>query len=369
MDRSTVKIGLRTVELRQQADSWGKSFEFVVNGRPIFAKGTNWIPADSFPSRMTGNRYRNLLRSCRDTHMNLIRVWGGGIYEDDEFYNLCDEMGLLVWQDFMFSCTLYPADEAFLENVRQEAIDNVTRLRNHPCLALWCGNNEIETGWFDWGWRKKYPAQFWENYQRLFHETLQEICARLDPVRPYWPSSPSSNQDDPPHSEKVGDVHFWGVWHADLPIEAFLQHTPRFLSEYGFQSLPVIDTLESFARPENLSLNSPSLLAHQKDPKGNQRILNYILRYYPRPKDFESLVYLSQVLQAQAIKIEAENLRQNMPRSMGSLFWQFDDCWPAVSWSSVDYFGRWKALQYYAKRFYDNMLVGFRETGGQIEVI
>ncbi len=369
MERSRVRTGLRTVELRRQTDPWGKSFELIVNGLPVFAKGANWVPPDSFPSRIPMDRYRRLLSSCRDTNMNLIRIWGGGIYECDEFYDLCDEMGLLIWQDFMFSCTLYPGDQAFLENVKQEAEDVLTRLRNHPCLALWCGNNEVETGWFDWGWKKKYPAQFWDNYQRLFYGILPASCTRLDPSRPYWPSSPSSNLEDAPNSGRVGDVHFWGVWHGDLPIEAFGQQIPRFLSEFGFQSFPPLETLRSFASPDELSIDSPSLIAHQKDLKGNQRILDYVLRYYPRPKDFESLVYLSQVLQAEAIKGGVEHLRGIMPRCMGTLFWQLNDCWPTVSWSSVDYWGRWKALQYYARRFYSNMLVSFREAQGQIEIV
>jgi beta-mannosidase len=369
VDRSTVKIGLRTVELRQQPDAWGKGFQFVINGNPIFAKGGNWVPADSFPSRITRDRYQYLLRSCQDAHMNMIRVWGGGIYEKDDFYDLCDEMGLLVWQDFMFSCTLYPADGEFLDNVRAEAADNLKRLRNHPCLTLWCGNNEVETGWFDWGWKKKYPGQFWEDYQRLFLDLLHQACTMLDPSRPYWSSSPSSNREDQPNSERSGDTHFWGVWHGDLPINAYRQHFPRFLSEYGFQALPALETLKSFARPEELSLNCPALLAHQKDRSGNRRILEYASRYFPQPRDFESLVYLSQVLQADAIKTGAEHLRQSMPRSMGSLLWQIDDCWPAISWSSIDYYGRWKALHYAAKRFYNDLLVSFREEEGQVQVL
>jgi beta-mannosidase len=369
VDRSTVKIGLRTIELRQQPDAWGKGFQFVINGTPTFAKGGNWVPADSFPSRVTRDRYRYLLQSCRDAHMNMIRVWGGGIYEMDDFYDLCDEMGLLVWQDFMFSCTLYPADGEFLENVRAEAADNLKRLRNHPCLTLWCGNNEVETGWFDWGWKKKYPGQYWEDYQRLFLDLLPQACKKFDPSRSYWPSSPSSNREDQPNSEKIGDVHFWGVWHGDLAYEAYRQHFPRFLSEYGFQSFPAIDTLKNIAHRDEMSLNSPNLLAHQKNPGGNQRILEYVARYFSQPKDFESLVYLSQVLQADAIKTGAEHLRQTMPRSMGSLFWQIDDCWPAISWSSIDYFGRWKALHYAAKRFYNDVLVSFREEKGQVQVV
>jgi beta-mannosidase len=368
LDRSTDRIGLRTLELRQKPDQWGKSFEFVINGVPVFAKGGNWIPADSFPSRISTNRYRYLIGSVRDTKMNMLRVWGGGIYESDDFYELCDEMGILVWQDFMFACSLYPADHDFLENVRQEAIDNVKRLRNHPSIVIWVGNNEVETAWMHWGWKEHLPSKLWDDYKKIFHDLLPGVCAALDPSRPYWPSSPSSNLEDDSDSQKIGDVHYWGVWHAALPFSDYEKQLPRFMSEYGFQSFPQIKTVEAYTQPADRDIQSPVMLAHQKHPRGNQLIREYMLREYPEPRNFESFLYVSQVLQAEGIKVGAEHLRRIMPRNMGSLYWQIDDCWPVASWSSVDYFGRWKALQYYARRFYNDLLVSPHEAAGQIDI-
>lgn len=368
LDQSATRIGLRTMELRQKPDSWGKSFEFVINGVPIFAKGGNWIPADSFPSRITKERYRQLISSVRDTNMNMLRVWGGGIYESDDFYDLCDEMGILVWQDFMFACSMYPGDPEFLENVRQEAIDNVKRLRHHPSIVIWAGNNEVETAWLHWGWKQNLPAKLWDDYKAIFHDVLPSVCAAFDPSRPYWPSSPSSNLEDDPDSQKIGDVHYWGVWHAALPFTDYEKQLPRFMSEYGFQSFPQIETVVAYTLPEDRDIQSPVMLAHQKHPRGNQLIREYMLREYPQPKDFESFLYISQVLQAEGIKIGAEHLRRIMPRNMGSLYWQINDCWPVASWSSIDYFGRWKALQYYARRFYDNLLISPHQDGGKINI-
>jgi beta-mannosidase len=357
LDQTTTRTGLRSLELRQQADEGGKSFEFVINGVPVFAKGGNWIPADSFPTRISKDRYRHLLESVRDTNMNMLRVWGGGIYESNDFYDLCDEMGILVWQDFMFACSMYPGDRAFLDNVRAEATDNVKRLRNHPSISIWVGNNEVETAWQHWGWKQNLPARLWDDYLKIFHGVLKEVCASLDPSRPYWPSSPSSNLLDDPDSQKMGDVHYWAVWHASKPFEEYEKQFPRFMSEYGFQSFPQIETVNSYTVPADHDIQSPVMLAHQRHPRGNQLIREYMLREYPQPKDFESFLYVSQVLQAEGIKIGAEHMRRIMPHNMGSLYWQIDDCWPVASWSSIDYNGRWKALQYYARRFYSPLLV------------
>jgi beta-mannosidase len=367
-DVRMTRIGLRSLELRQQPDAWGKSFAFVVNGVPIFAKGGNWIPADSFANRVTGDRYRQLLESCRDANMNMLRLWGGGYYESDPFYDLCDELGLLVWHDFMFACSLYPADLAFVENVRQEALDNVRRLRNHPSLALWCGNNEIETGWMHWGWKQQFPAKVWDDYLKIFYEVLPEVCSKLDSTRPYWPSSPSSHLEEDPDSQSIGDVHFWGVWHGGLPFTDYEKQLPRFMSEYGFQSFPAFKTVQSFAIPEDYNIQSPVMLAHQKNARGNQLIREYMLREYPQPKDFETFLFVSQLLEAEGIKVGAEHLRRSMPRVMGSLYWQIDDCWPVASWSSIDYFGRWKALHYYARRFYNEVLVSPYLEGDHINI-
>jgi beta-mannosidase len=366
VDDLITRIGLRALELRQQRDESGKSFTFVINGVPVFAKGGNWIPADSFPSRISKAKYRQLLESVRDTNMNMLRVWGGGIYESDDFYELCDEMGILVWQDFMFGCSLYPGDEAFLENVRQEATDNVKRLRNHPSIVIWVGNNEIESGWFHWGWKEKFPARLWDDYLKIFYGVLPQVCKSLDPSRPYWPSSPSSNLEDDNESQKMGDLHYWQVWHAALPFSEYEKQFPRFMSEYGFQSFPQLETVTSYTVAGDRDINSPVMMAHQRHPRGNQLIREYMLREYPEPKNFESFLYVSQVLQAEGIKIGAEHLRRIRPHNMGSLFWQINDCWPVASWSSIDYTGRWKALQYYARRFYNDILLSPHEDNGKL---
>ena len=366
-DERTTRTGLRTVELRQKADQWGKSFEFVVNGVPVFAKGGNWIPADSFPTRVTRERYRHLLESARDANMNMLRVWGGGIYELDDFYELCDELGLLVWQDFMFACSMYPGDEKFLENVRAEAADQVRRLRDHPSIVLWCGNNEVETAWQHWGWKQKLPASLWDDYLKLFHGVLPEVVAEHDPARAYWPSSPSSNLEDDPDSQKIGDIHYWAVWHASKPFEEYERQSPRFTSEYGFQSFPSIATVNAYASPADHDIQSPVMLAHQKHPRGNQLIREYMLREYPEPKDFESFLYVSQVLQAEGMRLGTEHLRRIRPRNMGALYWQVNDCWPVASWSGMDYFGRWKAMHYYARRFFADLLLSPNEEGGELK--
>ncbi len=368
VDEAKDRVGLRTLELRRAKDEWGTSFEFVVNGVPVFAKGANWIPADSFLTRVTRERYAGLLRSAQDAHMNMLRVWGGGIYESDDFYELADEMGLLVWQDFHFSCSLYPADKAFLANIAVEAEEAIRRLRNHPSIALWNGNNEMEAGWFFWGWKERYPAWLWNDYKAIFHDLLPKAVAKHDPTRSYWPSSPSANLEGPPGDAGNGDVHYWGVWHGAEPFAAYERQKTRFMSEYGFQSFPEMKTIQSFARWDDLSIDSPVMMSHQKHPRGNQLIREYTLRDYKEPKDFASFLYVSQVLQAEGIKLGAEYLRRSRPRTMGSLYWQLNDCWPVASWASIDYFGRWKALQYYAKRFYAPVLVSTSEEDGQVGV-
>ena len=367
-DELSTRVGLRTLELRQQPDAAGKSFMFVVNGVPVFAKGANWIPADSFPERVTRERYRHLIESARDANMNMLRVWGGGYYEMDDFYELCDELGVMVWQDFMFACSMYPGDEKFLESVRAEATDQVRRLRNHPSVVLWCGNNEVETAWHHWGWKQNLPAKLWDDYKKIFHGVLPEVVAQHDPARPYWPSSPSSNLEDDSDSQRIGDIHYWEVWHASKPFDYYERQRPRFMSEYGFQSFPAIETVKAYTVPTDHDIQSPVMLAHQKHPRGNQLIREYMLRDFPEPKDFESFLYASQVLQAEGIRVGAEHLRRIMPHNMGSLYWQLDDCWPVASWSSVDYFGRWKALQYYARRFYAPVLLSPHVEDKQVKL-
>ncbi len=359
LDEKIKRTGLRTLELRQTPDEYGKSFTFVVNGIPVFGRGANWIPADIFPTRITKEKYKSLLTSLKDANMNMVRVWGGGIYEDDYYYDLADEMGILVWQDFMFACSMYPGDAAFLDNVKHEAIDNVKRLRNHPSIVIWVGNNEIETAWQHWGgWKDKNPDFVWEDYKKIFLRVLPEVLEEYDPSRPYWQSSPSANFQADSEFQGIGDTHYWQVWHAEKPFDEYEKQFPRFMSEYGFQSFPEFETVKTYTTEEDRkNIEMPIMLAHQRHPRGNQLIKTYMLREYNEPKDFESFLYVSQVLQAEGIKIGAEHLRRIMPRNMGSLYWQADDCWQVASWSAMDYFGRWKALMYYTKRFYAPLLV------------
>jgi beta-mannosidase len=374
--QTTLYTGLRSIELRREVTGSGKSFEFVVNGIAVFAKGADVIPFDSFPNRVTPESHRQILEAARNAHMNMVREWGGGYYESDDFYDICDELGIMVWQEFMFGGDMVPGGAAFQNNVKQEAIEQVTRLRDHPSLVLWCGNNEIETGWVHWEDRQAFkemvsPAdreQVWQDYVVLFHGILPGVVGQYGDSIPYWPSSPSANFEDPPDSQTNGDMHYWKVWHALAPIEEYTHQSPRFMSEYGFQSFPEMRTIRRFAKPEDLDIRSATMQDHQKNHGGNERILTYMLRWYPEPKDFASFVYLSQVLQAEAIKVGAEHLRRQRPNTMGSLYWQLNDCWPVASWASIDYYGRWKALQYYARRFYDDMIVSPYEHDGKVDV-
>ncbi len=359
------KTGLRSVELRRVPDEWGKSFEFVVNGISVFGKGADVIPFDSFPNRVTPEIHRNILQAARDAHMNMVREWGGGYYESDDFYDICDELGIMVWQEFMFGGDMVPGDVAFQENVRQEAIDQIKRLRDHPSIVIWCGNNEVETGWWHWGDRQEFKASIspdtrdrvWQDYVILFADVLKSAVAQYADPTPYTPSSPSANFEEIPDNQHNGDMHYWAVWHQQAPASDYTLQFPRFMTEYGFQSFPEVRTIRTFAKPEDFDIRSIVMRAHQKNKGGNERILTYMLREYREPKDFASFVYLSQVQQAEIIKIGAEHLRRQRPRTMGSLYWQLNDCWPVASWASIDYYGRWKALHYYARRFYDDVVI------------
>ncbi|RZK23627.1 MAG: glycoside hydrolase family 2 protein [Hymenobacter sp.] len=371
VDEVTTRIGLRTLELRRQKDAYGKSFEFVVNGIPVFAKGANWIPADIFQTRVTPARYHQLLQSAKDCNMNMIRVWGGGIYENKYFYDTCDEMGLLVWQDFLFACSFYPGDEAFNNNVREELTYQVRRLRDHPSIAIWVGNNENEVAWQQWGVPEKmgsHKLEVWSNYLKLYRDLIPSVLQANDPSRPYWSSSPSSDFEDMAGSQVTGDMHYWDVWGGTAPISDYEKQVPRFMSEYGFQSFPELKSVQQFTVAADHDIASPVMKEHQRSAVGNPRLQEYLLRDYKEPKDFASFLYVSQVLQAQAIKLSAEHLRRNRPRTMGSMYWQLDDCWGVASWSSIDYYGRWKALQYYAKRFYSQVLVSPHEEGDNVRI-
>ena len=362
-DQRTYHKGLRTIELRQEDDEWGRSFTFVVNGVPIFAKGSNWIPADSFPTRLSDEHLEGLVRDAAATHQNMLRVWGGGFYEEERFYDLCDRYGILVWQDFVFACNIYPLDdEAFLENVCAEAVENIRRLRHRASLALWCGNNEMEWGWVSWGWNMPGLQDWKAAYDRFFHHILPELCAAEDPDRPYWPSSPSSNTPFVnPNGQEQGDAHYWDVWHGRKPFTAYRDQYPRFMSEFGFQSLPPLETICAYAGEADWNMTSYIMEHHQRSMGGNGLIIAQMTDTFRLPKDFESLVYLSMVLQAEGIRYGVEHWRRNMHRVSGTLYWQLNDCWPVASWSSLDYFGRWKALHYAARRFYAPVLLSIED--------
>lgn len=368
IDSKKLNIGLRTIELIQEKDNIGKSFYFKLNGKPVFMKGANYIPPDSFLPRVTDSIYNSIVKNAVDANMNMIRVWGGGVYADDAFYDACDKNGILVWQDFMFACAMYPSDEKFLENVKQEVIDNVNRLQNHPSIALWCGNNENDEGWKNWGWQKQYKysesdsTEIWKGYQKLFHEvipqTLDSLLSKEKNI--YWPSSPSIGWGKK-ESLLQGDSHYWGVWWGMEPFEIYKKKVGRFMSEYGFQGMPNLETFSKFTNSDNLNLDSEAVKAHQKHNTGYQTIQTYMERDYKVPTKFEDYIYVSQLLQAEGMKTAIEAHRRAKPYCMGTLFWQLNDCWPVTSWSSVDYFGNWKAFHYQAKRSLENILISINE--------
>ena len=365
LDSQTFQVGLRTLELRREPDRWGESFTFVVNGVPIFAKGADWIPADSFPTRISDASMEQLIHDAAAAHMNMLRVWGGGFYEEERFYDLCDRYGILVWQDFTFACGVYPEDEAFAENVRVEAVENVRRLRHRASLALWCGNNEMEQGWVDWKWNDPEDPvvqSLKAGYDRMFHRLLPAVVAAEDPDRPYWPSSASSGVAfTNPNGQVRGDTHYWEVWHGRKPFTAYREQFPRFMSEFGFQALPPYKTVQTYAAPEDQNMTSYVMEHHQRSGSGNGLMVGQMTDTFRMPRDFQSLVYLSMVLQAEGIRYGVEHWRRNRERVSGTLIWQLNDCWPVASWSSIDYFGRWKALHYAARRFYAPVLLSIED--------
>jgi beta-mannosidase len=371
--------GLRTIELRREKDAWGKSFAFVINGIPVFAKGADMIPFDSFPTRASQAQMERVLQSAHDANMNAVRIWGGGYYMPDAFYEMTDRLGLMVWQDFMFGGAIPPSDTAFVENTRQEAIEQVKRLRDHPSIVLWCGNNEVQTGWDSWTDRVALKKQISGDEREklvigmvnLFSNTLRNVVTQYDPAVPYWASSPSTDYEGPANVLDDGDYHYWNVWSGDAkPVTEYLNVTPRFQSEYGLQSFPEMRTIRAFTEASDLQPESPVMRAHQKfdSGNGNKRLLLYITRSYGEPKDFASFVYLSQVMQAQGIQLAAEHLRASRPQAMGSMYWQLNDVWPGASWASIDYFGRWKALQFHARRFYAPLLIAALRNNGTTTV-
>jgi beta-mannosidase len=371
LDAITRRVGLRTLRLDRHPDQWGESFQFVVNGVPFFAKGGNWIPADAFATRVSWDDYARLLNDVADVNMNMLRVWGGGLYESDAFYDLCDELGICVWQDFMFACSAYPTfDKAFMASVKAEAEDNVRRIRHHACVALWCGNNELEQGLVGDTWNDRQMS--WEDYGRLFDTLLPGIIGALDPDRDYWPCSPHSPHGDrKDHSNpKWGDAHLWEVWHGRKPFEWYRTCEHRFNSEFGFQSFPEPKTVLGYTAPQDRNVTTYVMEHHQRSGIGNTAIMQYMLDWFRLPDAFDHTLWLSQILQGMAMKYAVEHWRRAMPRGMGTLYWQINDCWPVASWASIDYHGRWKALHYMARKFYAPVAISALEdaAAGTVEV-
>lgn len=376
IDTHITKTGIRSVKVVNKPDQYGSTLYFELNGVPVFMKGANYIPCDNFLPRVTKEIYEKTVLDAVNTNMNMLRVWGGGTYENDIFYDLCDQYGILVWQDFMFACSMYPSEGEYLENVRQEAIDNIKRLRNHPSIGLWCGNNEAYDGWFGWGRREDYTKQnpeyariMWKQYADLFHKLLPDMVEQYAPGAFYWPSSPyglpGQGCDD-----KNGDRHYWDVWHGRKPIAQYNIERSRFFSEYGFQSFPEFESVKIYApESKDWAITSEVMMEHQRAGSyANNLIEEYLLNEYRKPKDFESFLYMNQVLQGDAIKIAMEAHRRDMPYCMGTLFWQHNDCWPVASWSSRDYYGRWKAQHYFARDAYKDLLVSPIEKDNRLSV-
>ena len=376
IDNKELKIGLRTIELVQDKDTFGTSFYFKLNGKPVFMKGANYIPQDSFIPKQTPSSYYELVQNARKANINMLRVWGGGVYADDEFYNACDANGILVWQDFMFACAMYPGDEQFVENIKHEVIDNVNRLQNHPSIALWCGNNEIDEGWHNWGWQKQFKysqadsTKIWNDYKKVFHEVIPETLDSLlsNEKNLYWPSSPSIGWGKK-ESLTQGDSHYWGVWWGKEPFEMYKKKVGRFMSEYGFQGMPKMETLKKVLTKEDFNFTSEAFKNHQKHPTGFEAIAEYMTRDFPVPTSMEKYNYVSQLLQAHGMKTAIEAHRLAKPYCMGSLYWQLNDCWPVTSWSTLDYYGNWKAAHYQVKESFAPILLAVTENEDGFSII
>ena len=378
------KQGIRTIVLEVQDSTKSPNFFFKVNGYPVFSKGVNYIPQDVFLPRVSTKDYQKLLSAAANANMNIIRVWGGGIYEDDRFYELCDSLGLMVWQDFMFACAMYPGDSSFLKNVRLEAIDNYNRIKKHTSIALWCGNNENLAAWKRWGWEataiKEQSAQIadkiWHNYDTLFHHILPKVVRDYHPehghskntnATNYWASSPSASPGIP-ESYKTGDTHYWGVWWGKEPFENFNSKISPFMSEYGFQSFPEYASFMRFATLSDTNMYSEVMKSHQRSSIGNATIEEYMAREFKTPKNFESLLYVSQLLQADGIRTAIEAHRRNKATCMGSLYWQLNDCWPGASWSSIDYYGKWKALHYNVQNAFKPIIISHEFIDSNLKI-
>lgn len=376
LDSKTERVGIRSLKVVHQPDKDGHTFYIELNGRPVFAKGANYIPSDNFLPRVTPENYKKTILDAAGVNMNMLRVWGGGIYENDVFYDLCDEYGIMIWQDFMFACSMYPAEGALLDNIHQEAVDNVKRLRNHACIALWCGNNECQDAWLGWGWKreierqnKEYADKIWAQYRQQYHVTLPGVVREYAPGTFYWPSSPFAFEGEMSGTTD-GDRHYWSVWHGKAPISDYDSEKSRFFSEYGFQSFPEFESVKRYAPyPEDWDIRSEVMMSHQRGgDHANELIETYLLNEYKKLRDFRAFLYMNHVLQGDAIKTAIESHRRQMPYNMGTLFWQHNDCWPVASWASRDYYGRWKAQHYYVRKAYDDILISPVVEGDDLKV-
>lgn len=375
LDSKQIKTGVKTVQIVQEPDAKGFSFYFKVNGVPMYAKGANYVPEEMIETWIKPENTQKLLKMAQEAHFNMLRVWGGGIYPSDDFFNICDTLGILVWEDFMYAGTMYPYDEAFLENAKIEALEQVKRLASHPSLGLWCGGNEISEGYYNWGWQQSLDWSEEDDqaikagYDRLFETILPNVVEIFDGTRPYWPSSPSKGWGQP-ESLTQGDVHYWGVWWGEQPYEMYREKVGRFNSEYGYQSYPDYSTLEKIAQGEPLSKDAKVIAAHQKHARGTQLIDDFIQRYYPeaQPKDFEEYVHLSQLSQAYGMEIAIEAHRTAKPYNMGTLYWQLNDAWPVTSWSSIDYYGNPKVFHEKLKTLFAPVLLSLDRRDYQVYV-
>ena len=375
LDSKKIHTGIKTVQLVQEPDDVGSSFYFKVNGVPMYAKGANYVPEEMIETWINPESTLKLLQMAKEAHFNMLRVWGGGIYPSDDFFSICDSLGILVWEDFMYAGTMYPYDSAFLENAKIEALEQVKRLASHPSLALWCGGNEISEGYYNWGWQQSLGWSEADDhaikagYDRLFENILPLVVETYDGTRPYWPSSPSKGWGRP-ESLTQGDVHYWGVWWGEQPYEVYREKVGRFNSEYGYQSYPDYTTLEKIAQGEPLSIDAKVIAAHQKHARGTRQIDDFIQRYFPdaHPKDFEEYVYLSQLSQAYGMEVAIEAHRTAKPYNMGTLYWQLNDAWPVTSWSSIDYYGNPKVFHERLKTLYAPVLLSLDHNDYQVFV-
>lgn len=373
LEKLNKKIGLRKIEWVQEKDTIGSSFYLRLNGKRVFIKGANYIPPDSFISRVKDSTYAKLIFAAKKVHMNMLRVWGGGVYASDAFYELCDEEGIMIWQDFMFACAMYPGDNMFLENVRNEVRDQVKRLQSHPSIVIWCGNNEIDEGWHNWGWQKQFKysqqdsTEIWSHYTKLFHDIIPKTLDEnaFDKNLFYWSSSPSIGWGRK-ESMYQGDSHYWGVWWGKEPFEKYEEKVGRFMSEYGFQGMPTLETFYSFTK--DLKWKNSSIQSHQKHPVGYETIEEYMKRDYRMPQSFEDYIYVSQLLQARGMRIAIEAHRRAKPYCGGTLYWQLNDCWPVTSWSSIDYLGNWKAFHYQLQESFAPILLSIQKESDVFKI-